>query len=106
MKEVLIVVLVVVIIGVGAFNVLANIADKYVDNTAEHNLTAVGTQTVTVDSRDTFWDYINMIENRNEFDGQSLVNLIQDINGLNPSKHLRVGQVLEIPVIVKERTQN
>jgi nucleoid-associated protein YgaU len=105
MKELLIVVLVVVMIGVGAFNVLAHISNKYLDNTAEHNLSAVGTKSVIVDSGDTFWDFINMIENRNEFDGQSLVNLIQDINDLNPNDYLRIGQVLEIPVTVEERTQ-
>jgi nucleoid-associated protein YgaU len=105
MKEVLIVVLVVVMLGVGAFNVAGHMVDKYVDNTAEHNLSAVETKSVTVDSGDTLWDYISMIENRDSYDGQSLVNLIQDVNDLNPSKYIKAGQVLEIPVTVKERTQ-
>jgi LysM repeat protein len=105
MKEVMIVVLVIVTLGIGAFNVAGQMVEKYIDTTAEHNLAAVNVQSITVNSGDTLWDYVNTIKNRNEFDGQELVHLIQDLNNLNPSEHLRIGQVLKVPVTVKERTQ-
>lgn len=57
------------------------------------------TEIYTVKSGDSLWNFINEIENRDDYDGYYLVDIIRDINGLD-SDILRVGQKIEVPTKV------
>lgn len=88
MKEALVCLLV---LSLGTFAVLA---------LSPPQVEVVETQTVTVERGDTLWTYLSRIDGREKYDGHQIINLIQNMNGLE-SLTLTPGQTITIPREVK-----
>ena len=92
MKKLLMVLMVIILILVSVSLV----------NSLSYELTYNDNETIeyTIDSPNGLWTSINKIENRHEFDGHQLIELVRDINDLKPSENIYPGQVIEVPVRV------
>jgi len=87
MKELLVCVLILTV-GTGAVMAL----------TPQMEITA--TEQVIVAPGDTLWSFISSIDGREKYDGQEIVNAIQDMNDMD-SVALTPGETITIPKEVK-----